>query len=399
MMDYHTSFIFTKPKIRKCSMRIFTRKSKEFSHEDSFHYFIKNSQIELISDSSAFAFIYKCTFQKSPQKSPYFYLNDKNESQDVTVVVIKCLLLNDRIQDDSDDEHYWQYKKVCGKLSKRHFDKKDRFMEEVRMQVDISKLGIAALNRNAPVTLFSKIYDQHSQSSIISLIKKQLVNDPTNNPFEQLCKELYFKQNIPLELGFEYNLGIIAMEYIDQKYKLFYDIVKPIIVDDILLRPNCKKVHKYDSIQLSDKSHRLRWAYNTGRYEIIRMAVDTGYTEGDYHTDNLMMEEHSRKSILIDYGKAKKITNFKEINTMWSQSFSGISKRRKCNFRNIIREIFYTTFEDDERGEEFKWFKNVDDKDMEILEYLHQHRISLVEGRSATSLVEMINDQTTFHGL
>ena len=403
MMDYHTSFIFTKPKINKWPIRILTGKSKEFSHEDSFEYFIKNSQIELLSDSSAFSFVYKCTFQKSPTKSPYFYLNDKNESKDVTMIVIKCLLLNDRIQEDSDDDHYWQYKKIGGqgskipttksgedfcKLSKRHFDMKGRFTEEVRMQINISKLGIAALNRNAPVILFSKIYNQYSQSSIVSFIKKHLINEPSNRPFDQLCNELNFKQKIPLEVGIEYNLGIIAMEYIEQKYTLFNNIIKPIIIDDILLRPGCKNIHKYNSMSLSEKSDRLRWAYNTGRYEIMRMAVDTGYTEGDYHTDNLMMDEDSRKSILIDFGKAKKINNLKEI--------VGAFKQKKCNFRNILRDIFYTTFEDNERGDEFKWFKHIDNKDIEILEYLHQHRTTLVEGRNPISLLEMMNDQTTF---
>ena len=446
-MDYHTSFIFTKPKYHKWSglpwrsgspttntsvwpVRFFQGKSNEFSHEDSFHYFIKNSQIELLSDSSAFGFVYKCTFQKSPQKSPYFYLNDKNESQDVTVIVLKCLLLNDRTKYDTDDDHFWQYKRMGGspttsrgkipadfwKRSKRHFDMKDRFIEEVRMQTEISKLGIAALNRNAPVVLFSKIYGSTDHFKITSLIKNRMVNEPRNRPFEQLCDELYFKCKIPLEPDMNYYFGLIAMEYIEQKYTLFYNIIKPIIADYITLQPGqgscftegaqhltqnevcCEKIHKYNSMALSEKSDRLRWAYNTGRYEIIRMAVDTGYTEGDYHTDNLMMDENSRKSILIDYGKAKKIKNFKEITAMWSRSLYGVSKQKKCNFRNILREVFYVTFDDDERGEEFKWFKNIDDNDIEILEYLHQHRTTLVEGRSATSLVEMINDQTTFQG-
>jgi hypothetical protein len=415
-MDYHTSFIFTKPKYHKWSVRFFKGTSNEFSHEDSFHYFIKNSQIELLSDSSAFGFIYKCTFKKQPQNSPYFYLNDKKESTDVTTIVLKCLLLNDRTKYDTDDDHFWQYKRIGGptstsggkipadfwKRSKRHFDMKDRFKEEVRMQTEISKLGIAAMNRNAPVVLFSKIYGSTDYFSITSLIKNRMVNEPRNRPFEQLCDELYFKSKIPLEPDMNYYFGLIAMEYIEPKYKLFNDIIKPIIVDDILLRPGCEKIHKYNSMNLADKSDRLRWAYNTGRYEIIRMAIDTGYTEGDYHTDNLLMDEHSRKSILIDFSKAKKIPNNSELIILWNQ---------KKNIKRILEYIFYTSFDmgskgayqltpeelrDNARCDEFKWVKNVDANDIVIILYIHQHRESLVEKRNSIALLEMMDDKTTF---
>jgi hypothetical protein len=386
-MDYHTSFIFTKPKYNKWPARFFRGKAKEFSHEDSFYYFLKNSQIELLTDSSSFGFVYKCTFQKQPQKSPYFYLNDKKESIDVTVIVLKCLLMNDRTIDDIDDDHYWQYKKICGKRSKRHFDMKNRFMEEVRMQTEISKLGVVAMNRNAPVVLFSKIYEPTDHYSITTLIKNRMLNEPRNRPFEQLCDEYYFKCKIPLEPGMNYYFGIIAMEYIKPRYTLFNNIIKPIIVDDILLRHGCEHIHKYNSTRLSEKSDRLRWAYNTGRYEIIRMAIDTGYTEGDYHTDNLLMDEHGRKAILIDFGKAKKIANASELIILW---------RQQKNIKRILEYIFHSTFEDNERGDEFKWVKNVDTKDIEIILYIHRHREALVEKRSSIALLELMDEKTTF---
>ena len=81
-MDYNNSFIFIKP----------TR-----FPEESFYYFLKNSSIRLLSDSSAFGFVYRCKFKKPAKKSPYFYLNSKGDTQDVTTIVLKCLLVNDRI--------------------------------------------------------------------------------------------------------------------------------------------------------------------------------------------------------------------------------------------------------------------------------------------------------------
>jgi hypothetical protein len=113
----------------------------------------------LISDSSAFSFVYKCSFKKSPEESPYYYLNSKKEESNVTEIAIKCLLLNDRNNDTSDDDHYWYYKRPNGKESKRSFDVKLRFEEEVIIQTNLSKKTMDSLNRNVPVVLFAKIFE------------------------------------------------------------------------------------------------------------------------------------------------------------------------------------------------------------------------------------------------
>jgi hypothetical protein len=393
-MDKNTSFIFIKPREKLSSLwNIFCKtpsryveKTENFA-EQEFNYFIKNSNIELLSDSSAFGFVYKCTFRKNPEKSPYFYLNAKGETLDVTIIVIKCLLLNDRVINDTDEFHKWEYNKLDGKVSIRHFDMKNRFINEVQKQTDISKLGIVSLNRNAPVVLFSKILGKKSYYSFASMIQKQIINNPKNNPFNQLIDTLKMKQKQP-NSGLEYFFGIVAMEYIETQYTMFYNIVKPIIVDDILKRENCYHIHKYDSLSLSPHSDRLRWAYNTGRYEILRMALDTGYTEGDYHTDNLLIDEHCRKVILVDYGRSEKLVNLDKLKKLWDNK----------NIKEMLKFVFYSTFIDDEKGDEFKWLHCIDDEDAIIIEYIHKHRETLIENLTPELITEGMQNYHTFDG-
>lgn len=422
-MDYHTSFLYIKNS-KQCSdnwglikapfscfkvnrIEESEKQGPNNNADKTFHYFLKNSYIELISDSSAFGFVYKCTFKKNPEKSPYFYLNTKGENKDVTSIVIKCLLINNRKDNESDDDHYWQYNKTFGKQSKRHFDIKNRFINEVNTQIEISKLGIKSLNRNAPIVLFSSVYDHNNSKELIKTIKHRLKNEPENKPFSQMIHEfdnrlqrnsrsnaikLAYSTSFEELTNLNYYFGIIAMEYIQTPFMTFYNVIKPIIVDDITLRLGCENIHRYDSLSLSKHSKRLRWAYNTGRYEVLRMALDTGYSEGDYHTDNLLIDENCRKSILIDYGKAKLIEHHNKIISLWKNR----DKKRE-NIKEILKQIFYTSFKDDEHGREFKWLYDIDDADIEIIEYLNGHRRSLVDGQKSDFLLEIMNENTTFY--
>jgi len=383
-MDYNNSFIFIKP----------TR-----FPEESFYYFIKNSSIRLLSDSSAFGFVYRCQFKKPAKKSPYFYLNSKGDTQDVTTIVLKCLLVNDRITnncDGDDNDHYWDYKrtKPTVKVSKRHFDMKDRFFEEVRKQTLISKKGLNAMNRNCPVALFSKLYgDRSSKGKILQkLLLRRCHSKEDRNPLQQMLDELSFRQNIPHQANnqdptLKYYFGILAMENIDSTYELFNDIVKPIIIDDIIAKN--PELYKYDSMVLSPYSQRLRWAYNTARYELLRMAIDTGYSHGDYHTDNMLINEKTRKTMIIDFGRCKKIANHKDMLDLW----------KTPDFAVLLKMLFHSTFTDEKKDDEFMWIKGVDEEDTKILLFLHKMHNASLEKQRIDDLYNLMNDTNTYNGI
>jgi len=384
-MEFYNSYIFLKP---------------DRNDEESFYYFIKNSKIKLISDSSAFSFVYKCSFKKSPEESPYYYLNSKKEESNVTEIAIKCLLLNDRNNDTSDDDHYWYYKRPNGKESKRSFDVKSRFEEEVIIQTNLSKKTVDSLNRNVPVVLFAKIFENStSEFQNLYSILSSAWNPPTTiNPIKQMIGELerkntefivpsflefltcfLFKSKLPNKYdSINYYFGFIAMEYIPSDYKTFCDIIKPIIMDEIKSKPENKDIYKYDSMTLSTKSKRLRWMYNTARYDVLRLAIDTGYSQGDYHTDNILIDEKTRRCMIIDFGKAKKIYNDDNIlNLNIFENTNDVS-----NIEIILDRIFYTTFDDDKKSDEFMWLKNIDEIDIGILLFLHENRMTYIENQT-----------------
>lgn len=382
-MEYNNSYIFIKPKRNT---------------ENSFYYFIKNSRLELLSDSSAFSFVYKCHFMKSPDKSPYFYLDSKNKTNNIIEIIIKCLLLNDRRDNTNDDDHYWYYKRSCETESKRCFDIKSRFLEEIFIQLEASKKGIYNLNRNVPIVLYSTIFENFTDN--FQILSSILSYKNNKNPINQMLIELekknpnfkkksifsylysFFKPNyteIKYNNSLNYYFGIIAMEYITPNYKSFCDIIKPIIIDEIISKPENKDLYKYDSLILSTKSERLRWMYNTARYEILRLAIDTGYSQGDYHTDNILIDENMRKSIIIDFGKAKKINNYDEILSLNILEYTN----NISNIKIILDRIFYTTFYDTKICDEYMWLKNIDELDIDIIFFLHQNRMTLIENQTS----------------
>jgi hypothetical protein len=370
-MEIHNSYIFIKSK----------------NQEDSFYYFLKNSKIELLSDSSAFSFVFKCIFLKSSSKSPYYYFNSEKKTENITEIIIKCLLINDRENNTSDDDHYWNYKRESGKKSKRHFEIKKRFIEEIRIQKELSKNTYYSFNRNVPIVLYSDIFENNFSKNFNSLyfcLKNMENNYTVNQMLNEYDNktEKYNKKNKTWVDCFKcfsccfknenknneikYYFGIIAMEYIPSNYKTFCELIKPIIYE-IKEKHENHNIYKYDSLSLSQKSNYLRLLYNIARYDIYRLAIDTGYSQGDFHTDNILMDIELLRSIIIDFGKAKKINNDDNI----------LSLPIKKNFNNlqiILERIFYTTFHDDSRGDEFMWLKNIDEYDYDIILFLDENR-------------------------
>ena len=377
-MDFYNSYIFLKP---------------NRNEEESFYFFIKNSEIKLLSDSSAFSFVYKCSFKLNSSFSPYYYINSYKYQKSVTEIVIKCLLLNDRNDNTSDDDHYWYYKRMCGKESKRSFDIKSRFEEEIEIQSKLSKKSLYTLNRNVPIVFYSTVFEKCTNK----FQKLKSILSYENNPIKQMFEELekrnadFYKPTLFEMLNCfkskkndkknenndndnNYYFGIIAMEYITPNYKTFCDIIKPIIMNEIISKSENKDIYKHDSLTLSTKSNRLRWIYNIARYEIIRLAIDTGYSQGDYHTDNILIDEDTRRCIIIDFGKAKIIPDIINIFENINEDVSNINK--------FLNKIFYTTFDDDKKYDEFMWLKNIDEIDVDIILFLHENRLTYIENQS-----------------
>lgn len=386
IMEYFNQYIFIKTKNE-------TNKPRTALH--SFQYFIQNSRIELISDSSAFGIVFKCMFQKKENKSPYFYINSQGELSNVKTIAIKLLLLCDynyTINNDEPEQNTrlsWDYIDKTNKKGIKLYEKRDAFMNEIQMLLDVSEKGIYALNRNTPISLYSRIYSHTSaQYKLLEyILHRNCADKISRNSISQITSTF---RNVQQKYNTNIYFGLAAMEYIESDYIVYCDIIKPIIFDEIKVIPGNENIHKYDSVNLSKYSKRLRWMYNTTRYELLRLAIDTGYSQGDYHTENLLVNEKKRLTMIIDFGKGKEIIDNRDNIDLWMKIKKSNSDEESLQYlRDILLNIFETTFVENEKNSaEYKWLKNIDMEDYRIILFIHQLR-ELYTEKKTTKVFDM----------
>jgi len=154
--------------------------------------------------------------------------------------------------------------------------------------------------------------------------------------------------------------------------------VKPIINDEIRTIPGNETINKYDSLSLSLHSTRLKWLYNIARYDLLRLAIDTGYSQGDYHTENLLMDETRRFTMIIDFGNAVRIPNIESCRVAWLELLKTDfldDEENLTKVRMILKSIFDANFIDNsEKIAEYTWIKSIDKGDVSIMISIHKSR-------------------------
>lgn len=360
---YYNNYIFIKTK---------RETKKPLTGEQSFYYFIRNSVITLLSDYSAYSFVFNCRFRLNPNLSPYFYLNTYGDMENVLNIVIKVSLVSEK-----NSKNKWNYKNCSNEDATQYYNDPFHFFDEINIQSEISEYGLLNLNRNTPVLLFSKLYSYYSNN--YKLLKRILFNksdkngktiiDQVYNEFHRMHKEIRDDN---------FYLAIMGMEYIMPQYVLYREIVKPII-NHIKLYTGNETIDKYDNVSMAKLSPRLKTIYNIARYEIIRIAVDTGYSQGDYHSENFLLYEDIQEIMVIDFGNAKMIPKYKEIQSNWTYLKENNFIVNEHNFwilKEILTNIYNTHFIDSDKiSKEYQWLKNIDEEDMETISMIHNFRL------------------------
>jgi hypothetical protein len=313
--------------------------------------------------------VYKCHFQKRENKSPYFYLDSNGIFNNVLDIIIKLVLVakeNNLYLDGQQIRLEWKYIKD-GKLTTFYYDKQSNFIDEIRVQQIIAKKGLQILHRNTPIIVYSDILSKSSQNytKITQLLLKKIKEKAQIlQMFSEFDKISRIKEREPLFRFNDFYFGIIGMEYIGPPYILCNTLVRPIVLS-LLKKENT--IHKYDCRTLASKSDQLRWIYNIRRYELLRLAVDTGYSQGDYHTENIMVDETNRRAMILDFGTAKHIENHPQINSLWSHLKKDDFMNKEENLvviGKILEEIYSVHFINvTKEFTEYKWIKEIDEED------------------------------------
>ena len=372
-------------KMQYTNQYIFVKTSRETktprkSPKEAFHYFLRNSNIQLLCDSSVYGMLFKCVFRKKENKSPYFYIDYAGVFANVTEIVIKIMILADSRPTSTtpDISLLWKYGSTQNTSVVKECNNSPNFIKETQAMLDIAERGIQKLHRNSPVLLFSDIYELDTWS--YRIIRQQLIRNSAYNSGGAAMKQIMqlFDSLSKTMTQYDVSLGIIAMEFVVPDYRVYCDIIKPIINDEIKVIPGNEDIHKYDSKSLSRHSTRLRWLYNITRYDILLMAVDTGYTQGDYHTENLLVNEARRFTMIVDLGKAVAIPKHEVCKTYWLEliKHNFIDEVENLDkIQSILTIIYDTTFVDEkENSAEYKWLKTVDAEDIRIIIAIHKSR-------------------------
>lgn len=411
-MDHQNSYIFIKSR-RELGYSI--------SHEDLFYYFIENSHIELLSTDSAFGMVYACTFQGYSNKSPYFIVSNDGRMENVTKIVIKMVLTESIPYTNSKTcDIVWNYKDLSNNITTKSVNSVSDFFEECTIQKEVGLRTIRHNNRISPVLLFSKLYQYTSgawQLLRLQLLKNS-VTKKSRHSMDQFMRAFRIHRNRSY-------IGIIGMECIMcHQYKSYCDIIKPIIFDEIKSKPEYKDLYKHDNIRLARCSPRLRYIYNIARYELLRLAIDSGYTHGDYHTDNIWINEKKSRAILIDFGKTVKIKEIDTIRTLWTELLAGqesITSKIDCmietpetddteimNIQNsndlldydtivkIMSIIFAETFTDDKMHDEYRWCKMMEIEDTRQIINMHRNRVKYATLKNIGYLDDFLEEEELY---
>jgi hypothetical protein len=222
--------------------------------------FINNSAITSIARGS-----YGYTsllILKDPSISTYKHLSYNEFGNPIVSIIIKICYI----------EIKGKKKLGLNKLSQ------SSFTDEVNIQSDVYMKTMSYLQPLCPGIIYADVLENKDENTII---------------LQNLALKLY-KKDIPYVTKF----GIIAMEFAKGYRPLYYELITA--TDEVR--------RKY---------------YSMVYYILIELAIKTGYTHGDFHTSNIMINvndesyfKNTKGSILlIDFGMAKKIPS-EHLNTM-----------------------------------------------------------------------------------
>lgn len=230
--------------------------------EEIFNDFLNNAiKIEYIADG-ANGIIYKITVPEN-YDSGYTYIDPNNYGEPVREIALKiCILKSSDI---------------------------DSFKDEVNIQTDIFKKSIDHLQPLCPAILFSKILRDKEKKKLINRMLK-IDSDIKKHKLPYSDSEIDIDGELLKNKG--YLIGVIAMEY-ENGYLRLYDFIRS---------PTISKEMKIKYI-------------NYGLFIIIELALETGYSQADFHTANIMIHpkmdyfgKNTGRPLILDFGYSRKIS-------------------------------------------------------------------------------------------
>ena len=239
--------------------------------------FLRNSQINVLF-SGAFGITFTAKLNPDASTS-YRYLREENFGEPVQYLLIKLCCLFDKEKGEMSE--VLDFGNPSQELQLKTVDI-ESFKEEINIQTDIFLKTFSYLQPICPGIVHSEAYQGTSVDTILELLSNHL--DPS-------YKKVLSSINASYEGNEFSSLGIIAMEFAEN-YTEFVDA--------------------YNSAQSKKEKIYVRLI---SQYALIELAMQTGYTHGDFHPSNIMVDLENNvyfynlvgQVLLIDFGMAQKI--------------------------------------------------------------------------------------------
>jgi hypothetical protein len=250
----------------------------------AFYFFVDNSKIELFTDTGTFGIILKATLNNNLE-SPYEMFGPNNFKQPVPSILIKLVALNPnkkKYNVDELDEDVWYLEDAP-----KEVDSTDNFIREVNVQTDIFFKTMEYLQPLCPAPVFSEIITRKINMENFLITLKERATDPyTKEVFDIMIKNISKFQTIP-------SLGVLGMEIADG-FDTIYNYYNGLTNNEV------------DHYELCEQMVKL---------QILNLALKTGYSQNDFHRNNLLVNPNYKgfykgidgKVLIIDFGFASKI--------------------------------------------------------------------------------------------
>jgi hypothetical protein len=264
--------------------------------EAAINFFIENSsQVTWLRETanSASGVIFVCTLNEGIE-SPYEMIRSTDFKSPVKKILIKFVGIRSEVPGKYDDNEWTvPYNTVAPIIfANKNLETEETFKKEINIQTDVFFKTISYLNPLCPAPIYASI--KKDKANAIEFISK--LRGPAGSGLWPVSSVAILNGIIAnINNGSIPYLGILGMEIADG-YDTFYDL--------------------YSKNSMRTK---IRTYENMIRLKNLELALKTGYSQGDFHTGNMLVNpsvdgyyaEIPGNAIIIDFGYANKIPSEK----------------------------------------------------------------------------------------
>jgi len=264
--------------------------------KEAFDFFILNSAFSLLTLNGAFGCVLVATLDATipDVQSPYRSFNSQRYNMPVRKILIKlaALTFTDQIVDMP-----WTFKSTDDKRT----GSAKQFENEINIQTDIYFKTMNYLEPLCPANIYGEINNKADSISKLDIIIAR-VRDARHPYLRRYIENLRYDIHAVGDVVvngiahvLDIVLGVIGMEIGENFKNTIYDTIG-------------------DRVRIMTTEEIIMCA-NIARYELLQMAILTGYAHNDYHIDNLLYDRNytnyfdtiTGKVMIIDFGFSSKI--------------------------------------------------------------------------------------------